>query len=549
MGGHAEPIPQAKAHVTACCRSVLAFDTRQSNYGGQPQPSGGTRGLDYLIVAPDPAGTIESLSALGYSLEAAVADLVDNSVDAGAGRVDVVFHWSGADSFVAVVDDGRGMTPDDLRSAMALALRGPRAKRGNLELGRFGMGLKTASFSQASKLVVWSRTGDCEPAVRVWDLDQVVASGEWRLLTSADASSRAVLRRLTKEHPNAKTIVLWRALTKIVEDVATKDDADGQNHFLAAVARVEHHLAMTFARFLTGSRSGRRRFSLRVNGAIVAPWDPFLEAHPQTRPQPVEHLQIDGRPVLVRPFILPAKKHLSTDDYRLGAGPGGWLDQQGFYVYRNNRLIVAGDWLDLGNFRKDDKHVLARIAVEIPAELDPLWSVDVKKATARPPLPLRSALTRVAKATRVEARRTQAALVRTTAQQKSDELSYVWRPEKKDGQLRIRLNWSHPLVKESLRVAEDARPTIKALLSYIEETVPIAALRMMFDEDEDRDYQAFAESPPEAVIDVSWRLYGAYISQGLTPTQARTRLEHTSPFNEYPDLLSQLDLAPPKRKA
>lgn len=505
--------------------------------------------MDYLIVAPDPAGTIESLSALGYSLEAAIADLIDNSIDAGAARVDVVFHWSGADSYVAVVDDGRGMTSDDLRQAMALAVRGPRSKRGNLELGRFGMGLKTASFSQASKLVVWSRTAKSDPTVRIWDLDEVVASGEWRLLTAADAKSRPILRRLTKEHPGARTIVLWRSLTKIVEDVATSDDTAGQNHFLAAIARVEQHLAMTFGRFLPGSRSGRRRFALRVNGAAVSSWDPFIEAHPQTRPQPVERLQIGGHPVQVRPFVLPPKKHLSADEYVRGGGPGGWLDQQGFYIYRNNRLIVAGDWLDLASFRKDDKHVLARIAVEIPAELDHLWSVDVKKATARPPLPLRSALTRVAKATRVEAQRTQAALVRTTAQQRSDELSYVWRPEKKDGQLRLRLNWSHPLVKEALRVAEDSRPTVKALLSYIEETVPVAALRMMFDEDEDRDYQAFAESPPEAVIDVSWRLYGAYISQGLTPAQARTRLEHTPPFNEYPDLLSQLALAPSKRKA
>jgi hypothetical protein len=411
------------------------------------------------------------------------------------------------------------------------------------------MGLKTASFSQASKLVVWSRTAHSDPAVRVWDLEQVVTSGEWRLLTAADNASNLILRQLRAAHPEAKTIVLWRALTKIVEDIATTDDADGQNHFLAAVSQVEQHLAMTFARFLPGSRWGRRRFALQVNGASVSPWDPFLEAHPRTRPQPVEHLQIDGHPVSVRPFVLPAKKHLAAEGYRAGGGPRGWLDQQGFYVYRNNRLIVAGEWLNLGNFRKDDKHALARIAVDIPAELDHLWSVDVKKATATPPLPLRSALTRVAKATRVEARRTQAALVRTTAQQKSDELSYVWRPEKKDGELRVRLNWSHPLVKESLRVAEDARATIKALLSYIEETVPVAALRMMFEEDEDHDYQPFATSPPEAVLDVSWRLYGAYISQGLSPAQARTRLQHTPPFNEYPDLLSELHLAPSKRKA
>jgi hypothetical protein len=504
--------------------------------------AGGELGVDYLIVAPDPAGTIESLSALGYSLEAAVADLVDNSIDADATTVDVIFHWAGADSYVAVVDDGRGMTADDLRDAMALALRGPRIDRGGRELGRFGMGLKTASFSQASTLVVWSRTDASPPAVRVWDLERVVSTREWQLATEPDAASGKVLAELYSLHPRAKTIVLWRSLTKIVEAIAQTDDTEAHRHFLDAVARVERHLGMTFGRFISGRWAGRRRLNIRVNGARVQAWDPFMETNPYTSARPIEHLAVDGHGVVVRPFVLPPKRHLTEKQYAEGAGPLGWQAQQGFYVYRNDRLIVAGDWLALANLRKDEKHNLARISIEIPSDLDHLWSIDVKKATARPPLPLRAALTRIAKATRLEAQRVQAAIGRTTALTRSDELTYLWQPERREGQVRLRLNWNHPLVKEALRVERDLRPTVRALLTLLEETVPVPALRLMFDTDEDRDHVPFSDSPPEEVRRVAERLYAAYISQQLSPAQARTRLRYTAPFDEYPDLLDSIDL-------
>lgn len=498
--------------------------------------------MDYVIVAPDPAGTIESLAALGYSLESAVADLVDNSIDAAADNVDVVFHWAGVDSYVAVIDDGRGMGPDELNDAMALALRGPTAPRGARELGRFGMGLKTASFSQARTLVVWSRGDSTQPAVRVWDLDRVVSEGEWQLLTGTDERSSLILKRLREDHQGARTVVLWRNLTRIVQD-GEADDESGQRQFLDAVDRVHQHLSVTFARFLA-ARRGRRRLRLRVNGVAVEAWDPFLEADPHTSPQPPEHLEVDGHRVVVRPFVLPPKRRLTDEQYRAGAGTRGWQDQQGFYVYRNDRLIVAGDWLELGGLRKDDKHNLARIAVDIPAELDHLWSVDVKKATARPPLPLQKHLTRIAKATRNQAQRVQASLSRTTALTHSDEMTYLWRPERSSGELRLKLNWGHPLVKEALAGDRETRRTVRALLSYLEETVPLPALRLMFNHDEDRDHEPFSDRPPEEVVQVADRLYAAYISQGLSPAQARTRLTHTYPFNEYPDVLSWLHVTP-----
>lgn len=131
---------------------------------------------------------------------------------------------------------------------------------------------------------------------------------------------------------------------------------------------------------------------------------------------------------------------------------------------------------------------------------------------------------------------------KTVAYQNADELSFVWRPERTDGDLRLRINWQHPLVRQALQISPDARPTVKALLRFLEETVPLPALRMLFDQEEDRDYQPFSKAPTDEIVSIAERMYGAYVSQGLTPQQATVRLQHTSPFNEYPDLLSALHL-------
>ena len=500
--------------------------------------------MAYDVVPPDPAGTIESLGALGYTLESAIADLVDNSIDADAHAVNINFHWSGPNSYITVADDGHGMTEAELQTAMAIAARGPRTYRSAAELGRFGMGLKTASFSQASRLSVWTRPLESEqPTVRVWDLEHVVNAGEWQLLHQADDAGEKILAHESTHLSGPGTVVLWQRLSKLVDELAELDDEDSHRQFLEAVARVEAHLAMTFGRFLPGGRhTGARPLQIRINGAEVKAWDPFLQWHGSTLTRPIERLQVEGQAVTLQPFVLPPKRRLTNEEYQLAAGPHGWLEQQGFYVYRNNRLIVAGDWLGLPGFRNDEKHILARIAIEIPSTLDHAWSVDVKKATAHPPITLRGSLRRTAKATRAEAQRVLSSIGKTVAHEKADDLSFVWRPERNGGDLRLRINWDHPLVKQALQASPDARPTVRALLRFMEETVPLPALRILFDQEEDRDYEPFSKAPTDEIISIAERMYGAYVSQGLTPQQAIIRLQHTPPFNEYPDLLSALHL-------
>ncbi len=328
-----------------------------------------------------------------------------------------------------------------------------------------------------------------------------------------------------------------------MDELAGLDDEAAHRHFLEAIARVEEHLAMTFGRFLAGGRrKGLSSLILRINGNAVTAWDPFLQWHSATLERPSERLQIEGQSVVVRPFTLPPKRRLSDEEYAKAAGPRGWLEQQGFYLYRNNRLIVAGGWLGLPKLRSDEKHVLARISIEISSTLDQAWSVDVKKATAHPPIALRGSLTRTAKAARADAQRVLSSIVRTASTTKTDGFSFVWRPERSDGELRLRINYEHPLVRQAIQASPDAKPTVKALLQFMEETVPLPGLRMLFDQEEDRDYKPFAKVPPDEIISIANRMYRAYVSQGLTPNQAAVRLQKTAPFNEYPDLLQALHL-------
>lgn len=483
--------------------------------------------VNYEIANPHPAGTIESLRSLGYTVEAALADLVDNSITAQASHIDIIPTWDGRDSWIAVVDDGNGMAEADLVTAMTIAAKGPRASRGALDLGRFGMGLKTASFSQARQLVVATATPEGPRVTRTWDLDLVVRSGEWRLLRSVDPADAAILDRLWR---GSGTVVLWRHLHRFDRPEISADDMEPQRHFYDEIrTRVEPHLGMVFHRYLD-RKPGIR---LTVNGNPVLSWDPFMRNQGFVRRLPPEHLPISGHVMDVEGFILPhPRRHLDEEQERLAAGPHGWLDQQGFYVYRRDRLIVAGGWLGIRGFRKEDKYMLARIAVDVPAELDAEWSIDVRKSATVPPLAARSHLRRIGE----EARRGAAAVLshrgRIAAREHGADFVYVWEVRSRNGQVTCRINRKHPLVQQVLRGGTGQAADTDALIRLLEETVPIAALRVMHQAETVDDPEPFAEVADEEAVKVAERIRAACIAQGLTPQEANSRIRLMPPFDQ-----------------
>lgn len=492
-------------------------------------------------VPPKASAMIEALRGLGYTAASALADLVDNSIAARAGDVAIMFFWDGPASRIAVLDNGDGMGDSELERAMRLGERSPLHVRSAHDLGRFGLGLKTAAFSQCRRLTVASRKDGDTHCLR-WDLDVLAASedGGWYLLEGAASGSEAIL-----DHLNAfpsGTLVLWEVLDRIVSPGFAEQD------FLDLMDRIEGHLAMVFHRYLGGLRP---RLRLTINGRPVSPWDPFLSSHPATWSSPVDRLAVDSGGVEVQCYVLPHRDRLSAQDYLSAAGPDGWTAQQGFYVYRNERLLVAGNWLGLGQTRpwtKEEAHRLARIRLDIPNTADAEWKIDIRKSTAHPPRGARSRLTRLAEDIRERARRVFAhrgQIVPAAGVQ----LAQAWRAEHFRGGMRYRIDVNHPAVKAVLDDARDLAPQITAMLRVIEETIPVQRIWLDTTESKETPRTGFSGAAPAevvAVLDVMYRnLTGR---KKLSPALAREQLLRTEPFHNYAELVMDLpDVSNPEQ--
>ena len=481
---------------------------------------------------PDPAATIETLGALGYSTESAVADLIDNSIAAGATRVNVTLHWDGADSWCAVGDNGRGMTGDDLKQAMTIGSRDPVLPRDTADLGRFGFGLKTASFSQCRELTVGSHKANQRFAYRTWDLDYVRAKGRWLLLKSPPPRAQELIEQCHRSRTG--TVVLWRRLTgDLVEEGTDVVDRHAQQRFLQRVTSLERHLEMTFGRFLLRKNGPLR---IHLNGVPVVGWDPFLTDHSATQQLSIERLSLRDQRVDVSPFVLPHRSKLTEAEYERAGGPHGWNAQQGFYVYRSDRLIQAGEWFTRGH-SKDADYNLARIAVDVPATLDRDWSLDVKKAFVRPPGPLAGDFKRIAAVARGKARDVYRHRGAQVGRRTDRPAEPVWRQFRRHGEPAFRINRQHPLISELLENSGAGRKALQDLFRVIEETLPVPFLPGRQDEESRSPFDATAD---REIVGVAERVYEGLLQKGLTREEARDRLLKIEPFNLYPDLVDQI---------
>jgi hypothetical protein len=483
---------------------------------------------------PKASAMIEALRGLGYSTATALADVIDNSVAARATRVNLGFHWEEGYSRITVLDDGCGMDDSELESAMRLGERSPLDGRASHDLGRFGLGLKTASFSQCRCLTVTSRKNDLTSCLR-WDLDVLANSVDdgWHLLEGPAPGSEGHLAPLGLLRSG--TLVLWERLDRIVTAGFLEQD------FLDLVDIVERHLAMVFHRFLEGPNPKLR---VSINGRQVRPWDPFLLSHSMTWTSPVVPLGAEPKLVKLQCHVLPHKDHLDASTAVSAGGPDGWTAQQGFYVYRNSRLLVAGSWLGLGQGRswtKEEAHRLARIRLDLPNTVDDEWKIDIRKSTARPPAVLRSQLTKLAEDTRRRARDVFAHRGRGIPNPASGPVAQAWRPERFQGGMRYRIDESHPAVRAVLDEVGSLLPQVKAMLRVIEETVPVQRIWLDTTENHETPRVNFAEQPSNEVLSVLKVMYRSFVRRrSMSPTLAREQLLRTEPFNLYPALVAGL---------
>ncbi|MDP2875392.1 MAG: ATP-binding protein [Holophaga sp.] len=475
---------------------------------------------------------IESLRGLGYSAPTAIADLIDNSISAGAGRVDLLFHWEGSHSHIRILDDGDGMNDPELDKAMRLGERSPKDSRASGDLGRFGLGMKTASFSQCRRLTVASKKDGTTSCLR-WDLDVLARSEDngWHLLEGPHPGSSHLLEVLGN---SAGTLVVWEEMDRIVAPGFMEQD------FLDLMDRVEQHLAMVFHRYLEGTSP---KLGLTINGRPIAPWDPFLARHPATSSSPVERIPTASGIVEAQWHVLPHKDKLDPRTHESSGGRDGWTAQQGFYVYRNERLLLAGSWLGLGQGRpwsKEEAYRLARIRVDIPNTADEDWRIDIRKSVARPPVAIRMRLTRLAEDAREHARRVFAHRGQT-GRGRQQSVIQAWRVDRSDYGIRYRIDESHPAIKGVMDEAGPLLPALKAMLRVIEETVPVQRIWLDTTEAHETPRTGFSGEPAGEIAAVLGAVFRNLVERrGYQPEEARERLIKTEPFNNFPELVRAL---------
>jgi hypothetical protein len=485
--------------------------------------------------APPRAGAmIEALRGLGYSTATALADIIDNSISAQATCVDIEFSWHGERSRISLLDNGVGMDPTALDLAMRLGETNPLHERDPGDLGRFGLGLKTASFSQCRRLTVASVRDHVTSCLR-WDLDVLAASKDdrWCLLEGPAAGSEGYMHPLSQNCQG--TMVLWETLDRI-----TTPGFSEQN-FLDLIDKVEQHLGMVFHRYLSGSHP---RLQLNINGRPIRSWDPFLTSHSVTWSSPTVRLARESGMVEVQCHVLPHKDKLNPKEYDLSAGPDGWTAQQGFYVYRNERLLVSGSWLGLGRGRtwtKEESHRLARIRLDIPNTADIDWKIDIRKSTARPPVQIREQLIRLAEETRNRARRVFAHRGMPVRTADGISITHAWRAHKSRTGLRYRIDTDHPAIKCVLDEAGDFGLKIRTMLRILEETVPVQRIWLDTAEARETPRTGFSGQPTEQIVEVLQAMFDDMIGRrGMSSQLAKRILRGTDPFHNYPELIEAL---------
>lgn len=339
-------------------------------------------------VIPSPRRLIESLRDMGYDFSAAIADLIDNSIEAAANLITIDVEFDGDDSWVRIADNGCGMNVSQLKEAMRYgAERSYKAE----DLGRFGLGLKTASLSQCQRLTVASRTNPERANIMAycWDIEHIRKTNRWEILPIQGKELDHTVSGPLRE--TIGTVVLWQRLDRILGYRHPYGES-ARKRLFTMCRELEEHLAMVFHRFLSGEVRGKK-IKILLNGNEIHPWDPFARNESKTKvllpvKLELEHEGISGV-VKLEPFVLPHQDDFSSPEaFRSASGPANWNQQQGFYIYRANRLIQSGGWCRL---RTLDEHTkLARVALSFSPALDEAFRINVAKMRVQLPQQIRN---------------------------------------------------------------------------------------------------------------------------------------------------------------
>lgn len=490
--------------------------------------------MSKLIENKPPADVLMiSMRAMGYSFESAIADIIDNSISAHASEIAIYFPVTPSECFVAICDNGCGMNKTELFDAMKYGSEAKREGRANDDLGRFGLGLKAASLSQCRKLTVISKK-DKEISAYIWDLDVIEERRDWYVV-ECEAKQISEMRFADYlDKYESGTVVFWEKF-----DMLEKTTGDIFGALNSHMEETSDYLSLIFHRFLNSKDKSAVR--IKINNFQLQGFDPFLENHSKTNIRRKIKIMIPDSSgndyvVSVQPYILPFQKDLSPEDKKRSGGIENYRSKQGFYIYRNKRLIVWGRWF---NRHRDELTKYARIKVDIPNSLDDIWCIDIKKQSAEIPPSIRKRLTRAVDD--AMDRSVQKQTYRGRVAKANEDIDYVWdRISLREGLFTYRINRDSKvfdLLKE--KINEEALPYLDMFLEEIENNIPFQQIyidksRNVINEEVTEERKADVEAKADVMIKFALNAGAADINGVID------RLFLSEPFSNFFELKDKL---------
>jgi hypothetical protein len=352
---------------------------------------------DYIDAEPNPEYLIKSIAEQGYSLETALADLIDNSITAKAQSIEILTELIEDKLTLFISDNGVGMTKKELSDNMQFPSKSMEAKREKSDLGRFGLGMKTASFSQTRKFTVLSKKEGGEYEGRTWDVNYLKSSGKWRVLINKKTEIDNLIREYKKISLNRlgqfinyepNTLIIWSGLYKFNISSDSESTIDLLNKQLTEITL--EYLGIVFHKFLEKSL---KPIKIKINNSLVSPFNPFPNSKSSELRSLGERQNILRENILkMEGFILPVSSTNPDSEKDWRTKNMGLLDLEGIYIYRGDRIISFGGWAGL--IKKEPKLKLARLRIEINNANDDLFQLKVDKSGIIVPHELRLAVIR-----------------------------------------------------------------------------------------------------------------------------------------------------------
>jgi hypothetical protein len=454
-------------------------------------------------------------------MESAIADIIDNSITAEATIIKILSPPDKGHPLLYICDNGDGMNLDELDNAMTFGGRDTIEERDKKDLGRYGLGLKTASLSQCRSLSVVTKKRNGGILGGCWNLDYIKQTNLWNYIVLSESECKKIFSITQLDGFDSGTVVVWEKFDRL--QAATKDL---MREFNQQLSNSQDHLELVFHRYLSGE-SGLKKLTITVNGRQLVPNDPFLI---KKIPEVAQSITIPlfEEQIVIHPHKLLHPSKLTTEELQRLQVKGTLLSTQGFYIYRNKRLLIWGNWFGLAH--KLDKTKLCRIQIDIPNSLDQLWALDIKKSAAIPPECIREQLRNILSNISDISIRT----FKKKVKKNKNILPYWMRTELPEGSCRYEVNQDNPLIntfKSSL--SDDQRNVFSAVLVNLATFFPVSQLQVDFQSESGvmNEYEA------EYIDDNSIiNLYKEFLSLGLS----KTSIEKMQPICDHLDLINSI---------